>query len=294
VRLPNPLKPWFVYRPSQLVRRAFRAVRPPTDPVQVVYLPWGCPIEIDTRETIGRSIWTAGVYDLAVSEVLFRLADVELLAVDAGANLGAMTGLLAATAGEVWAFEPHPTVYDRLAANVARFAGIESFAACRTFQAALSDRDGEVRLETPDEFSGNQGTARVTSGNGAPVEAVRLDSLLAGREVGILKVDVEGHELSVLRGADDSLASGRVRHVVFENHAGPGSPVCQLLTEYEYSLFEVGWRLRGLTLSLPGSDTHKRYEAPSYLATRDPEGALERCRTYGWECIRTAARRSRR
>ena len=70
MRIPNPFKPWFVYRPGQLVRRAGRAVFPPRNPVQVVPLPWGCSLEIDTRETIGRAVWTAGVYDLAVVEAV--------------------------------------------------------------------------------------------------------------------------------------------------------------------------------------------------------------------------------
>ncbi|HVL12834.1 MAG TPA: hypothetical protein VM529_09720, partial [Gemmata sp.] len=136
MRIPNPFKPWFVYRPGQLCRRFARAVRPPADPVQVVDLPWGCPLEIDTRETIGRSVWTAGVYDLAVVEVLTRLADRGRLAVDAGANVGAMTGALAARAGEVWAFEPHPDVFRSLEANVARFAGLPGFAPTRAFDLA--------------------------------------------------------------------------------------------------------------------------------------------------------------
>jgi FkbM family methyltransferase len=256
------------------------------NPVQVVTLPWGCPIEIDVGETIGRSIWTAGVYDLAVAEVLFRLADPRLLAIDAGANIGAMTGLLAARAGEVWAFEPHPAVFLRLTANAARLAGLRGFAPCRPFQIALSDADGEVRLETPEGFAGNQGTARVTSGDGVAVRAARLDSLLAGREVGVMKVDVEGHELSVFRGAEESLAAGRVRHIVFEDHVGPESPVCRLLAEHGYGLFEVGWRLGGPVLATPGSGIHRQYEAPSYLATRDPDAVLARCRPGGWECFR--------
>ena len=288
MRVPNPFKPWFVYRPGQFVRRAMRAVRPPANPVQVVELPWGCPIEIDTRDAIGRSVWTAGVHDLAVVEVLFRLADSKKLAVDAGANVGAMTGALAARAGEVWAFEPHPVVFPRLAANVRRFTDIPGFAPCRLFQAALSDVESKVHLETPEEFEGNQGTARVTAGSGTPVDALRLDSLIGEREVEVMKMDVEGHELRVLEGAQQTLAAGRFKHIVFEDHEGPNSPVCRLLREQGYALFEVGWRLGGPVLAAPGSGAHRAYEAPSYLATRDSDMAWARCGAGGWECLRVA------
>jgi FkbM family methyltransferase len=289
MKLPNPFKPWFVYRPRQLFRRVVRAIRPPANPVQVVGLPWGCSIEVDVRETIGRSIWTAGVHDLAVGEGLYRLADPALLAIDAGANIGAMTGVLAARAGEVWAFEPHPVVYVRLVANAGRFAGLHGFAPCRVFQVALSDTDGEVRLETPEGFAQNQGTARVSTGSGTPIPAARLDTRLAGRAVGVMKMDVEGHELNVLRGAEESLAAGQIRHLVFEDHAGPDSPVCRLLAGHRYALFEVGWRLGGPVLAPPASRTHRPYEAPSFLATRDPDRALARCRPGGWECFHGAA-----
>jgi FkbM family methyltransferase len=255
-------------------------------------LPWGCPIEIDVEETIGRSIWTTGVFDLAVVEVLFRLADPALLAIDAGANIGAMSGALAARAGEVWAFEPHPEVYLRLADNIARFTGLSAFASCRVFQVALSDTDGEVHLETPKDFAGNRGMARVTTEGGIAVPAARLDALLLGRKVGVMKVDVEGHEISVLRGGKEALTAGRIQHIVFEDHAGPDSAVGRLLAGRGYTLFEVGWRVRGLVLGTPGSGTHRRYEAPSYLATRDPDSALARCRSGGWQCLRhTALRR---
>lgn len=285
VRLPNPFKPWFVYRPGQLLRRAVRAVFPPRDPVRVVVLPWGCGIEIDVRETIGRSIWTAGVYDLAVVEILLRLADPKLLAVDAGANIGAMTGALAARAGEVWAFEPHPDVHRRLVANVARFAGLSGFAPCRVFDSALSDTDGEGRLEVPDGFGENQGLARLAPTGGVPIRTVRLDTLLGDRDLGVLKVDVEGHELNVLRGTAAALAAGRVRHVVFEDHVGAHSPVRDFLREHGYSLYRIGWRLSGPVLG-PVDVGGRRYEAPSYLATRDPAGAEARCRTRGWAALR--------
>ena len=283
MRIPNPIKPWFLYRPVQLIRRLTRALHPPKDPIQIVNLPWGCPLEIDTRETIGRSVWTAGVYDLAVVEVLTRLSDRDLLAIDAGANIGAMTGALAAQAAEVWAFEPHPDVCRTLRENVERFSGLPGFAPTRVFELALSDTDGEANLESPEGFADNHGLGRLTAGTGIAVRTARLDSLLANREVSVLKVDVEGHELQVFRGAAESLGAGRVRHIVFEDHAGPDSPVCRYLKEMGFQLFRIGWRLRGPELvPVSGTGGARAYEAPSYLATRHTEKVEAACRPRGW------------
>lgn len=286
--LPNVLKPWYVYRPGQIVRRVARTIRPAADPVQIVELPWGCPIEIDIRETVGRSIWTTGVYDLAVAEVLFRLTDPAALALDVGANIGALTGLLASRAAEVWAFEPHPVVHGRLAANVARFAGRPGFAPCRVFDLAVSDADGTAGLAIPAGFEANQGLAQVSTEPAAdqiPIRTARLDDLLGDRRVGLMKMDVEGHEPAVLRGAARALADGRITHVVFEDHVGADSPVYRHLAESGYSIFALGWRMTGPRLTPAEVRAHRSYEAASYLATRDPAAATTRCRPGGWQCF---------
>lgn len=286
MKLPNPFKPWYLYRPSQLARRLWRAAFPPDDPIQVVRLPWGCLIEIDTRETIGRSIWKAGVYELPIAEVLYRLADPNALAIDGGANIGAMTGLLATCSAEVWAFEPHPFLVERLRRNVAQFAQLPGFSTCRVFDSALSDRTGQARLHLPAIFATNQGSARIDNQGEIVVRTVALDEILADREVGVLKLDVEGHELAVLQGATKALQAGRIRHIVFEDHLQAASPVLELLRTAGYTLFRICWRLHGVRLASP-DQPGKADETPNFLASRTPdvvEKILQKPR--GWLCLR--------
>jgi FkbM family methyltransferase len=266
-------------------------MRLPKNPVQTVELPWGCPIEIDTRETIGRGIWTTGLYDLAVVEVLMRLANPERLAIDAGANIGAMSGAMATRSAEVWAFEPNPVLASRVAANLAAASGRPGFAPCRLFDTALSNREGEARFEIPEGDADNQGLGRIAAEEGGiTVRTTRLDTLLGSREVGVMKVDVEGHELALFEGASEALAAGRIAHLVFEDHEGPSSAACRFLTGLGYALYEVGWRTTGPVIALPGSGTHRASEAPSYLATHDPNGAERACRPRGWVCLRRPRR----
>jgi FkbM family methyltransferase len=289
--VPNPLKPWYVYRPSQLIRRLIRCAAIPHRPIQTVWLPWGCPIQIDIQEAIGRCIWEAGVYDLAVVEVSSRLASAGDLALDVGANIGAMTSALAARAERVWAFEPHPEVYLRLRSNVAAFVKMPGFGACETFELALAAENGSAVLECPDGFKQNSGIARLGVGMGVSVRTSRLDAILGEQLVGVMKLDVEGAELNVLKGAEMALRNGQLINIIFEDHKGQDGPVMEYLQQFGYSLFEISWRLRGPTLAILGSHSQKKYEAPSYLATRDPNRALTACRPAGWCCLSTARQR---
>lgn len=292
----NVWKPWYVHRPGQLLRRvARRFAAPPTDPVTVT-TPWGIPLAVNPHETIGRSLWTTGIYDLAASEVLYRLARPGGWHVDVGANLGYMTALLAHRAGatgRVLAFEPHPLVATRLAENVARIVRHPGTAPVDVFPFALSDQDGESSLVEPSGFADNTGTARLANPDdvgGVGVPTRRLDGVLGGQLVQVMKVDVEGFEAAVFRGARDALAAGRIRHVLFEEHGGSEAESFGLLRDAGYALFQVGWRMSGLVLApLDAPRVCKPYEAPNYLATLDPIAVQRILDVRGWRVLRRRA-----
>lgn len=250
-------------------------------------MPWGCPVNIDIRDAIGRCIWRTGVYELSIVELILRLTREVDLAIDIGANIGTMTGAFAAKAQEVWAFEPEPSVFCRLSANVSEFVGLPGFCSCRTFPVALSDEDGIATLVYPEDFRDNNGRAYLGSGGGQQVHTRRLDNLLGRREVGLMKIDVEGTEMAVLKGASASLASGQIRHIIFENHGGAFGDSCHYLIDLGYSVFEIGWQISGPLVAPMGSGIRRPYEPPNYLATADSKAVFEACRPRGWSCFNT-------
>ena len=104
-------RPEYLFRPRQIWRRLRHPWGFHLPPRAEVTLPWGWPLCIRTHETIGRLIWTFGVFDLPVTEVLWRLTGPGDIAVDAGANIGCMTCVLATRVGptgRVLSFEPFP------------------------------------------------------------------------------------------------------------------------------------------------------------------------------------------
>ncbi|SOE01211.1 FkbM family methyltransferase [Blastococcus haudaquaticus] len=142
--------------------------------------------------------------------------------IDVGTNIGVVAASVAAhlaPGGQVFAFEPSPETL-RLAASTIALNDAENVT---LFNAAVSDTDGSLVFNATPGNSAIASARRHAFGllnewEQVTVPAVRLDTLYAAGEldgVTLLKVDVEGHEPSVLRGALEFIAAVRPT-VVYE------------------------------------------------------------------------------
>ena len=296
MQLRNLLRPYYLFRPRQLFVRLRRATRAAPTESQRAAMPWGTPFEIDPRDHIGRAVWHNGLYDLLVSEVLWRLASPGALAVDVGANIGCMTSLLASRvgpSGRVVALEPHPKVRDHLLRNVALFSTSRETAPVTVVAAAAGEHPGTAELVMDEQFDENAGTAHILDGTATSdahrraiqVDVVTLDGILADAPVELMKVDVEGFEASVFRGARGLLQARRVKHIVYEDNVGAESAVHAQLEAHGYRVFALGWRVLGPIVGPRTRQLARPDEAPSYLATTAPEEAVERLARRGWQVL---------
>lgn len=280
-------KPYYAFRPSQLVRRA--RWRPGSQCEGEVLLPWGLPIRVRTGDSIGDAIARTGIYDLCVTEILYRLVDRGEVAVDAGANIGYMTSILATRVGEggrVEAFEPHPELFAELSRNVSHWCG-PRLGLIRLHELALSNRSGIGLLHVSEEFEVNRGTAALTADHqegDIPVALVRLDEVVQDR-VGVMKLDVERHELSALEGGDALFSDWAIRDVVFEEHEAPPTNLTCFLESRGFTIFSIHQGFLGPRLG-PLLMKRDSWDPPSYLATRDPARVIRRVRRRGWACLR--------
>lgn len=160
-------------------------------------------------------------------------------AVDVGAWYGPWTARLARRADRVVAVEPTP----RLAAHLRR-----AFPGVTVVEAVASDREGSAVLYVP-SAGPVVGTSSmdVPAGDTTPltVRSVTLDALeLTG--VTFIKLDVEGHEVPALQGAERTIRRDRpVLLVELEARIQPIGPVLALLAGWGYELWvHVGgaWR----------------------------------------------------
>jgi len=193
---------------------------------------------------IGRLIELYGEYFEGEVDAFRHFVRPGDLVVDAGANIGVHTLALARLVGprgSVVAFEPQRLVFQNLCANVA----LNSLDHVQCVNAAIGDRPGVLHLHDPDprvenNFGGAELAMLAGDARAATVPQVVLDEFLGDRTPRLIKIDVEGMEAAVLRGARQVLA--RATPVLYvENDRIERSPaLLLLLRELGYNAY---WHL---------------------------------------------------
>ncbi|XUL87920.1 FkbM family methyltransferase [Streptomyces galilaeus] len=156
-------------------------------------------------------------------------------AVDVGGWYGPWTHRLWRRARQVVTVEPIP--------HLARLLAAAAPAHARVIPAAASDRPGTARLWLPPDDEGDRGVSslvrRDIHARALHVPCVTLDGL-GLKDVGFIKIDVDGNELAVLHGATGLLTRDRpALFVELESRIQPIAPVVTYLSLLGYE----GWVL---------------------------------------------------
>jgi FkbM family methyltransferase len=194
---------------------------------------------------------------------MFSFIKADSVILDVGANIGMLTMPFARAAGRghVWSFEPDPNNRARLAEHV----GLNALGNVTVLPVGLGERSGSFELYKV--VASNSGMNRILQGTAADpalphatIHVERLDDLwptLGAARLDVMKIDVEGFEFSVLRGARATIE--RFQPVLFielvdgnlrENGASAAELVAWL-SSLDYSILEAesGRPLDPLTLA---------------------------------------------
>jgi FkbM family methyltransferase len=166
--------------------------------------------------------------------------------IDVGANVGVFSIYHAAAGADVLAIEPNPSAHRRLLAGLAA-NGLDN--RVTVVQAALAERKGRGRLVAAGGLTvlGRVKSVPADDDGIGDVDVLTLDEVLSAREprdIDLLKIDVEGGEASVLRGA--SLVLDRVRRILLEYHSS------ELLAETRRLVTSAGFEEVGHFETAPG------------------------------------------
>ncbi len=184
---------------------------------------------------IGRSLELYGEWCEAELDLLLPLLKPGMWALDVGANIGTHTIAMAKAVGErghVVAFEPQAFTHMMLCGNVA----LNALNNVTVLRAAVGDdtRPVEVPRLDPREQR-NFGSVKVGSG-GDFVEQMRIDDL-ALEQCHLIKIDVEGFEAAVLRGAADTIARTQPLLFIENNTLERSHELLSLIERFGYRAY---------------------------------------------------------
>lgn len=186
-----------------------KIIGPPDKPI-IIKTIHGFKMEIDPL--IGKglelSIFETGTYEIGTLTILEKLISTNHVVYDVGANIGLMTlfaAQLVGVDGKVYSFEPEPETFKILNNNIT----LNHLSNVHAFDLALGAKELEGQIHS--NLNVNRGSASLIINKdetGCPVKIKSMDKLINQMELRtphLIKIDVEGYELEVLKGAEELL-----------------------------------------------------------------------------------------
>jgi FkbM family methyltransferase len=204
--------------------------------------PEGPKYHLESRWFTEWTTWFYGSQDRAIHRWIVKNARPDWVAFDIGMNFGYFTCLLASLCKDLHGFEPVGWLAGRARANVE----LNGFSNVTINELALSDHTGTAKLNLPDPTDSNWGTSSLVHRSSSPTAILEvpldtLDIYCAARGItrlDFMKVDVEGAEHLVFRGAEKTLERLRPL-IIFECNAESVAEAYALLEKLGYELFDM-------------------------------------------------------
>lgn len=208
--------------------------------------------------------------------------------IDIGANIG-LFSLIAAkrigNSGKVYAFEPNPIVSTRLAENIK----LNRFNNIIRIQAAISDEEGEFPFYlSQDGYDAWNSFARPVAGDNfitENVKSIRWDDFAKDHNligsVTMMKIDVEGWEIRVLKGAINTLSRKDAPVLIVEFTEEAAVSAGTSCKELYYGLEDLGYRIfkyDTISRKIYFDPPREIYSYSNLIATKDPNYINNRLR----------------
>jgi len=169
--------------------------------------------------------------------------------IDIGANIGSYSIIAGSRCNNVYSFEPLPTTFNILKKNIV-FNDFEN--KINAFNIGLSFEKNKLKF-TNDLDTVNH-VALDNSSNFSEVSVDKLDNIIELKDKDyFLKIDVEGFELNVIKGATKLLSSGNIFAILIETNDSTEkygfnkSEIFSFLKKYNYEPFDYDYSSNKIT-----------------------------------------------
>ena len=145
-------------------------------------------------------------WDMPAHRIIDKYLKDNSVILDIGANIGSHTlyWAIERKAKKVYSFEPFDMIYEILEANV-KLNSLQDVVT--TYSFGLSDE--ECRAKKGFVYNKNLGSTKFLKQENGEATLKALDSLEIPEKIDLIKIDVEGHEVEVLKGALKTLEKNK-------------------------------------------------------------------------------------
>lgn len=215
----------------------------------------GINMKVDISKSMGAAIYWRGAHDWAPIFVLGKILKKGQTIIDVGANQGEYSLWAVKQAGpngRIIAFEPMDGLFGQLKTNFSLNPGYQK--ALIPVKTGLSDKPGQLNLYGKEGDNEGVNTMFPTESHTVLIQKIKLDTLdnqlnlMNTGSVDLIKVDVEGAELQVLKGALNTLKKHKPYLMIEINReaclAGGYEPeeIFELLRPLGYTFEKIGLR----------------------------------------------------
>ena len=232
--------------------------------------------------------------------------------IDVGGNVGWYSLLSAALGAKVDYFEPNQMNYHRACESICvngwsdepctglgdLFVGGDREGKIRVFPIGIGNQEEIVQFDSGSSTRHNPGAGKIVgkskieiltaSKNLLDIQIVALDSIASylgwyGNDIDILKMDVEGFEVDVVRGGKSFLSSGRVKNIFMEGDVERVTKkrkfqeVIRMLASSGYSIYKIGGFAGPTETDVPIMDDNIAETLTKACATRKNGKRRKKC-----------------
>jgi len=199
---------------------------------------------------ISRELAIYGVHEKNSTREVKNIITKGMNILEVGANIGYYALLetsLAGKDGHLYAMEPSPYNFDLLTKNL-ELNGLKNY---DLYKIAAGSQEGKAKFLLSGRSNLSTFIEREDlTGEEVDVDVIKLDNFLNDKKVDFIRMDVEGYELEILKGAEVALSTGnKPKYFFIEVHSellhkknSSAREVLEFLGKYGYDIHKSFWR----------------------------------------------------